>query len=104
MCHTVGQVHSATAIPTLLESTKEILNFIFPRDVVGSSDVVQISNDLRNNIQDRSWMLYLSESFDSGATASNNFPIKLNLICQFNEFDHYLGNFCRGQQVQVYTF
>lgn len=65
----------------------------FPRDVVGASDVVQISNDLGNNIQDRSWMLYLLELFDSGATASNNFPIELNLICQFNEFDHFWAIF-----------
>jgi hypothetical protein len=62
---------------------------------VGSSDVVQISNDLGNNIQDRSWMLSLLESFDSGATSSNNFPIELNLICQFNEFDPF-GQFLQG--------
>ncbi len=47
---------------------------------MGSSDVVQISNDLGNNIQDRSWMLYLLELLDSSATASNNFPIELNLF------------------------
>ncbi len=72
---------------------KEILNSIFPRHVVGASGVVQISNDIGNNIQDRSWMLYLLESFDSGTTASNNFPIELNLICQFNEFDHFWAIF-----------
>jgi hypothetical protein len=60
---------------------------------VGSSDVVQISKDLGNNIQDRSWMLYLLELFDSGETASSNFPIELNLICQLNEFDHFCAIF-----------
>jgi hypothetical protein len=33
------------------------LELYFPRDVVGASDVVQISKDLGNNIPDRSWML-----------------------------------------------
>jgi hypothetical protein len=31
----------------------------FPRDVVGASDVVQISKDLGNNIQGRSWICAL---------------------------------------------
>ena len=60
---------------------------------MSASDVVQVSKDLGNNIQDRSWILYLLELFDSGATASNNFPIELNLICQLNEFDHFLTIF-----------
>ena len=61
--------------------------------MVASDVVVQISKDLGNNIQDKSWMLYLLELFDSGATASNNFPIELNLICQFYEFDHFWAIF-----------
>jgi len=60
-----------------------------PRDVVGASDVVQISNDVGNNIPDKLWMLYLLELFDSRATAHNPFLIELNLICQFIEFDHF---------------
>ena len=61
---------------------------------MSASDVVQVSKDLGSNIQDRSWMMfYLLELVDSGATASNNFPIELNLICQLNEFDHFWAIF-----------
>jgi len=35
---------------------KGIPELSFPREVVGSLDIVQISKDLGNNIQDRSWM------------------------------------------------
>jgi hypothetical protein len=61
--------------------------------------------DLGNNVPDKSWMLYLLELFDSGATNNNNHsPIELNLICQFNEYDNFWAIFagvCSYKQREV---
>lgn len=66
----------------------------FPSAIVGASDIIRICKDLGNNIPDKSWMLYLLELFDSGATTYNNHrPIELNLICQFNECDNFWAIF-----------
>ena len=65
----------------------------FPSAVVGASDIIRICKDLGNNIPDNSWMLYLLELFDSGATDNNHRPIELNLICQFNECDNFWAIF-----------
>lgn len=61
--------------------------------MVGASDIIRICEDLENNIPDKSWMLYLLELFDSGATNNNPRPIELNLICQFNEHDNFWAIF-----------
>jgi hypothetical protein len=45
-----------------------------------------------NNIPGKSWMLYLSELFDS-SFASNHTAIELNLICQFNDQDNFWAIF-----------
>lgn len=65
----------------------------FPSAVVDASDIIRICKDLGNNIPDKSWMLYLLELFDSGATDDNHRPIELNLICQFNECDNFWAIF-----------
>jgi len=65
----------------------------FPSAVVGASDVIRICKDLGSNIPDKSWMLYLLELFDSGATDNNHRAIELNLICQFNEYDNFWAIF-----------
>jgi hypothetical protein len=65
----------------------------FPSAVVGASDVIRICKDLGNNIPEKSWMLYLLELFDSGATGNNHRAIELNLICQFNEYDNFWAIF-----------
>ena len=74
---------------------KDNPKFYFPSDVVGASDIIRICEDLENNIPDKSWMLYLLELSDSGATNNNHRPIELNLISQFNEYDNFWAIFCR---------
>jgi len=76
---------------------KDSIGLYFPSDVVGASDIIRIRKDLGNNIPDKSWMLYLLELFDSGATNNNNnhSPIELNLICQFNQYDNFWAIFAR---------
>jgi hypothetical protein len=61
----------------------------FASAVVGASDFIRICKGLGNNIPDKSWMLYLLELFDFGATDKNHRPIELNLICQFNGYDNF---------------
>jgi len=72
---------------------KDSTELYFPSEVVGASDIIRIRKDLGNNIPDKSWMLYLLELFDSGATDDNYSPIELNLICQFNEYDNFWAIF-----------
>ena len=52
---------------------------IYPRGVIAISDIVTLIEDMGNQIPDKSWMLYLLESFNK-----QNIPIELNLICSFN--------------------
>jgi hypothetical protein len=51
----------------------------YPRGVIAISDIVTLIEDMGNQIPDKSWMLYLLESFNE-----QNIPIELNLICSFN--------------------
>jgi hypothetical protein len=48
----------------------------FPSAVVGASDIIRICEELKNNIPDKLWMLYLLELFDSGASNNNHRPIE----------------------------
>src|SRR5215212_3878681 len=83
---------------------KDSIGLYFPSDVVGASDIIRIRKDLGNNIPDKSWMLYLLELFDSGATNNNNnnhSPIALNLICQFNKYVNFYEIF---STINMYKF
>jgi len=51
----------------------------FPRGVIAVSDIITLIEDMRNQIPDKSWMLYLLEIFNK-----QNIPAELNLICSFN--------------------
>jgi hypothetical protein len=77
----------------IAEEHKNNPKLYFPSAVVGASDVIRICKDLGNNIPDKSWMLYLLELFDFGATDNNHRAIELNLICQFNEYDNFWAIF-----------
>ena len=77
----------------IAEEHKNSPKLYFPSAVVGASDVIRICKDLGNNIPDKSWMLYLLELFDVGATDNNHRAIELNLICQFNEYDNFWAIF-----------
>lgn len=77
----------------IAEEHKNSPKLYFPSAVVGASDVIRICKDLGNNIPDKSWMLYLLELFDFGATDNNHRAIELNLICQFNEYDNFWAIF-----------
>ena len=77
----------------IAEEHKNSPKLYFPSAVVGASDVIRICKDLGNNIPDKSWMLYLLELFDFGATDNNHRAIELNLICQFNGYDNFWAIF-----------
>jgi hypothetical protein len=77
----------------IAEAHKNNPKLYFPSAIVGASDVIRICKDLGNNIPDRSWILYLLELFDFGATDNNHRAIELNLICQFNEYDNFWAIF-----------
>jgi hypothetical protein len=77
----------------IAEEHKNAPKLYFPSVVVGASDVIRICKDLKKNIPDKSWMLYLLELFDFGATDNNHRAIELNLICQFNEYDNFWAIF-----------
>jgi hypothetical protein len=79
--------------PVVVGVRKDSTELYFHSKVVGASDIIRIRKDLGNNIPDKSWMLYLLELFDSGATNNNYSPIELNLICQFNEYDNFWAIF-----------
>ena len=56
----------------------------FPRGVIAVSDVITLIEDIGNQIPDKSWMLYLLETFNK-----QNIPAELNLICQFDNQDYF---------------
>lgn len=53
---------------------------VYMPKAVAVSDVIKTMSDLKNNIPDKSWMLYLLEIFNG-----QNVPAELNLICSFND-------------------
>ena len=56
----------------------------FPINVVAISDIIKLEKDLGNQIPNKSWMLYLLELFNI-----QNFPVELNLICQFDNQNYF---------------
>jgi len=56
----------------------------FPREVIAASDIITLIEDIANQIPDKSWMLYLLETFNK-----QNIPAELNLICQFDNQDYF---------------
>jgi hypothetical protein len=56
----------------------------FPRGVSAISDIITLIEDMRNQIPDKSWMLYLLEIFNR-----ENISVELNLICQFDNQDYF---------------
>jgi hypothetical protein len=56
----------------------------FPRGAVAASDIITLVNDLGNRISDKSWMLYLLETFNT-----QNVTCELNLICQFDGQNYF---------------
>jgi hypothetical protein len=69
---------------------------LFPRGVIGISDVIRLTEDMGNQISDKSWMLYLLEIFNK-----QNMAVELNLICQFDNQDYFEAVF---QGVNQYRF
>ena len=69
---------------------------LFPAGVTAISDVIKIVADIGNQIPDKSWMLYLLEFFNT-----QNIPVELNLICQFDNQDYFEAIF---QGVNRYRF
>lgn len=59
---------------------------MFPEKVVAGSDVILLTTDLRNQIPDKSWMLYLFELF---VDKRRNIPLELNIICQFDNQNYF---------------
>jgi hypothetical protein len=57
----------------------------FPRGVIAVSDIITLIEDIGNQIPDKSWMLYLLETFNK----QQNIAIELNLICQFDNQDYF---------------
>jgi hypothetical protein len=56
----------------------------FPSRVIATSDIMALIEDVRNQIPDKSWMLYLLELFNN-----QNIAIELNLICQFDNQNYF---------------
>src|SRR6187200_3686712 len=56
----------------------------FPKGVIAVYDIITLIEDMRNQIPDKSWMLYLLEIFNK-----QNIPAELNLICQFDNQDYF---------------
>ena len=56
----------------------------FPRGTIAASDIITLVNDLGNRISDKSWMLYLLETFNT-----QNVTCELNLICQFDGQNYF---------------
>ena len=69
---------------------------LFPAGVHAISVVIKIVADNGNQIPDKSWMLYLLEFFNT-----QNIPVELNLICQFDNQDYFEAIF---QGVNRYRF
>jgi hypothetical protein len=59
---------------------------LFPKRVIGASDIIRLIADLGNQIPDKSWMLYMFELF---IDKKGNVPLELNIICQFDNQNYF---------------